>query len=159
VKIAGEGGGWETACFLGSDLTADDIVLEAESDMVETPAVRRGMVMELLKSGLLSGEDGKLTNRNKAKILEMLGFGNWENSRSGEDAHIKKAALENMDIREGKDPGIEEVDDHEIHIEEHTRFLVTGRNGLSDRAKEKANAHIREHKTLKRLSIAANFGK
>jgi hypothetical protein len=42
-----------------------------------------------------------------------------------------------------------------LHIEEHVRFLVAGRDTLSDKAKELTNAHIREHKVLKRLSKIA----
>jgi|AGTN01.1.fsa_nt_gi hypothetical protein len=158
INISGINGEPEILSFLGSDLTSDDIILEADSEMIETPAVRRSMVMDLLKNGILGDENGKLSNRNRAKIIEALGFGNWESAKSAEEAHLKKAALENEDLRKGKDPGIEEVDDHDIHIGEHTIFLVEGRDSLSDKAKEAINRHLREHKVLKRLSAAAESG-
>jgi hypothetical protein len=155
VKISGENGDLEIKSFLGSELTSDDIIMEADSELVETPAVRRSMVIDLLKHGLLSDENGKISNRNKAKIIELLGFGNWEHYKSAEEAHIKKSAIENSELAEAKDPSIEEVDDHDLHIEEHVRFLVSGRDSLSDKAKELTNAHIREHKVLRRLSALA----
>ncbi|MCL2631181.1 MAG: hypothetical protein FWD49_06675 [Firmicutes bacterium] len=158
IKISGDNGDIEIKSFLGSDLSSDDIITEADSELVETPAVRRGMVMDLLKHGLLSDQNGKISNRNKAKILEMLGFGNWENYKSTEEAHIKKSAIENSELLQGKDCGIEEVDDHDIHVEEHTRFLVSGRDSLSKKAKEQANKHIREHKVFKRLIHVAEGG-
>jgi hypothetical protein len=150
-RISGENGKPEIVSFLGSELTSDDIVLEADSDMVETPAVRRSKVEELLKLGLLSDENGKISNRNREKILEMMGFGNWESARSMDEAHIRKAAIENTELMEGKDPGIEDIDDHDIHFAEHARFLVIGRDNLSAEAKKAINKHIRAHKILKRM--------
>lgn len=159
VKISGDNGNLETAYFLGSELNSDDIVMEADSEMVETPAVRRNMVLDLLKAGLLTDEAGKMNNRNKAKVMEILGFGNWESARSVEDAHIKKAGIENAELKDTKDCGIEEVDDHDIHIAEHTVFLVSGRDNLTDAAKEKINTHIRAHKVLKRLEAETKIDK
>lgn len=156
ISVSGDNGELEAVAFLGSDLTADDIVMEAESEMVETPAVRRNMVFDLLQNGLLGDENGKISNRNRAKILEMLGFGNWESARQTEEVHIKKCAFENVELSEGRDCGIEEVDDHDIHIEEHSRFLIAGRNELTDAAKDAINKHIREHKVIKRLSFTAD---
>ncbi|MFA5449218.1 MAG: hypothetical protein WC292_02100 [Clostridia bacterium] len=156
IRISGDNGELEIAAFLGSELTSDDIVMEADSEMVETPAVRRSMVMELLRNGLLGDENGKISNRNRSKILEMMGFGNWESARSTEDAHIKKSNIENSELINGSDPGIEEVDEHDIHIEEHSNFLVEGRDSLSDKAKTAINNHIKEHRTLKRLKEYAD---
>lgn len=153
ARISGDNGSLEVVSFLGSDLTSDDIVLEADSEMVETPAVRRKKVEELLKLGLLADENGKISNRNRAKIMEMMGFGNWEASRSTDEIHIKKAALENAELMMGSDPGIEDVDDHATHISEHTSFLVSGRDKLSDDARKAVNKHIRAHKALERAAL------
>lgn len=152
ARISGDNGTPEIVAFLGSELTSDDIVLEADSEMIETPAVRRRKVEELLKIGLLSDENGKISNRNRAKIMEMMGFGNWEASRSIDDTHIKKAAIENTELQDAKDCGIEDIDDHDIHIVEHSRFLVNGRDTLSNDAKKMINKHIRTHKVLERMS-------
>lgn len=153
IKATGDGGEIETMAFKGSDLNSDDIVMEADSEMVETPAVRKNMVLELMERGLLSDENGKMSNRNKLKILELLGFGNWESARSSDEAHLKKAALENYDVENGLEISTEEVDDHIIHIEEHSRFLVEGRDSLTDKSRNIINAHIREHRILNRLMI------
>lgn len=153
ARISGDNGELEVVSFLGSELTSDDIVLEADSEMIETPAVRRSKVEELIKLGLLGDEDGKISNRNRTKILEMMGFGNWEASRSLDEAHIKKCAIENSELAEGKDCGIEDIDDHEIHITEHARFLVSGRDILTPEAKKELNKHIRAHKVLIRMEI------
>lgn len=155
IRISGDNGEVEVVAFKGSGLTSEDIVMESNSEMVETPATRKNMVLELLKYGLLSDENGKISNRNRAKIVEMLGFGNWEASRSREEMHIRKAAIENLDMSEGKKCEVEAVDDHELHVEEHTACLVSGRDVLSDKAKKLVNEHIRRHKVIARLALAA----
>ena len=155
IRISGDNGEVEVVAFKGSGLTSEDIVMESNSEMVETPATRKNMVLELLKYGLLSDENGKISNRNRAKIVEMLGFGNWEASRSREEMHIRKAAIENLDMSEGKKCEVEAVDDHELHVEEHTACLVSGRDVVSDKAKKLVNEHIRRHKVIARLALAA----
>ncbi len=156
IRISGDNGEVEVVAFRGSGLTSEDIVMESNSEMVETPATRKNMVLELLKYGLLSDENGKISNRNRAKIVEMLGFGNWEAAKSREEMHVRKAEIENLDMSEGKKCEVEAVDDHELHVEEHTSCLVSGRDTLSDKSKKLINEHIRRHKVIARLALAAD---
>ena len=90
--------------------------------------------MELYKNGLLNDENGRLSNRNRAKLLESLGFGVWENSLDTTQLHIKKAIKENLNL---KSITPLEIDDHQIHIDEHTKFI------LSDESEKYSNEHIK----------------
>lgn len=155
VRVGGENGRVEIARFRSSELQGDDVVMESDSEMVETPATRKNMVLELLKYGLLSDENGMISNRNRAKIVEMLGFGNWECSRNDEEVHIKKASLENYDMEIGKEQDVLEFDNHEIHIAEHSAFLVSGKDALSDAVIEKLSAHIRRHRAMMAIEAEA----
>lgn len=148
VAVAGENGRVEVARFKASELRGDDVVMESDSEMVETPATRKNMVLELLKYGLLGDENGKISNRNRAKIVEMLGFGNWEYARNDEDIHIKKASIENYDMQHGKKQEVSEFDNHEIHIAEHTSALVTGKDSLSEDNAKIITEHIRRHRAI-----------
>ncbi len=151
VNISDDNGALEAMSFLGSELNSDDIIMEADSEMVETPAVRKQMVLELLQNGLLGGEDGKLNSRHKAKVLEMLGFGNWENARCLEELHIKKAMVENTDATNSTKIEVEEVDDHDIHIEEHGRYIVANSKELGKKVKSNILQHIRNHKMMRQI--------
>lgn len=155
VRIAGEGGAVELKAFKGSELKSDDIVLESDSTMVETPATRKSMVLELLKYGLLGDENGIISNRNRAKIVEMLGFGNWESARNDEEVHLKKCALENQELATGKTILPDELDDHDVHILEHTISFVSGRDTLSDQAKKAIKEHVRKHKILAKITLSS----
>ena len=41
---------------------------------------------------------------------------------------------------------VEEIDDDLIHIDEHTRFVLSEYNGLSDEQKTRFYNHLKEHK-------------
>lgn len=154
ARVCGEDGLLEMKSFQGSDLTSDDLVFLTENDISDTPANRKNMVVELLKLGLLSEDDGRITKAGKAKILEMMGFGNWESARDIEELHTKRAAEENESVRSGTIE-INEADDHELHVAQHTRAIISKESKLSREAVARLNAHIREHKTFARLEAAA----
>ena len=137
--------GAEIFYFKGSDIGSDDVVFETENQLTDTPATRRTMLFDLLNAGILYNKDGKLTESAKAKILSMMGFGNWDNAQDITQLHIDRAQNENVDIANAT---ILPVDDHNLHIEEHTRFVISN-FGIADKTViDKVLIHIAEHKNL-----------
>jgi hypothetical protein len=104
------------------------------------------MVLDLFKSGLFHDEKGKLNNRMRSRILDALGFGTWENVKDIEILHIKRAVKENMEIEPLK---CLEVDDHEIHIAEHTKHILSESGNCSEKKLKELIKHVDEHKALK----------
>ena len=89
-----------------------------------------------------------MSKRTKAKVLEILGFGSMDNALDTESLHIGKAEEENISGF-AKDVPIDEYDDHEIHIAEHTRYLLSADSEevRNDPAKkERAVSHLKKHK-------------
>lgn len=130
--------------FCGGDIGSDDVVFETENEQNSSPATRKTMLFDLLNAGILSDKDGKLSVASKAKILDLMGFGNWENAQDVTQLHLERAEKENLDIDNAE---MLEVDDHDVHIEEHTRFVISGqadKKGIGYR--NKILAHIRKHK-------------
>jgi len=154
LKITNSGGEIELIYFKASDISSDDVVFETESEISETLAQKRTMVMDLLNAGLLSDEDGKLSNRMRAKALELLGFGLWETAQDTNALHIRRADKENLDITQNKKIEVDEFDNHEIHITEHINYLfggvLDGKNA-NLKAKEILKQHIKEHKKMQLL--------
>ncbi len=137
--------GAEVFYFKGSDIGSDDVVFETENQLTDTPATRRTMLFDLLNAGILYDKQGKLTESSKAKILSMMGFGNWENSQDITQLHIDRAQNENVAIDQAQ---ILPVDDHALHVEEHTRFVISN-FGIVDKATiDKVLAHIEQHKQM-----------
>ncbi len=123
ARVAGERG-VEVIYWTQSDIGGDDIVFETENELNETVASKRNMVFELLKAGLLHDENGKLSNAMRAKVLSILGYGLWEDAQDLSQAHIKRAAEENIRLSAGDEQSILSIDDHGIHIREHIRHLL-----------------------------------
>lgn len=150
LRTAGEQGKVELYYFNSSDLGSDDVVFDTENELSYTPAQKKSAVYELIDAGLLTDDTGKLSERTKAKLLEILGFGSIDNTLDIESLHINKADEENLSGFK-KPIGVDEYDDHELHITEHTRFLLSAESeGVRKNPETKENAleHLRAHKTM-----------
>ena len=109
------------------------------------------MIFELLNAGLLSDENGNINDRMRSKILELLGYGIWEQGQDMATLQRNKAQKENIEcLNNKKIPIVEDIDDHNIHIIEHTAFLLTDTLDESNAehrvVKENLLKHIQEHK-------------
>lgn len=150
LRTAGEQGKVELYYFNSSDLGSDDVVFDTENELSYTPAQKKSAVYELIDAGLLTDDTGKLSERTKAKLLDILGFGSIDNTLDIESLHINKADEENLSGFK-KPIGVDEYDDHELHIAEHTRFLLSAESeGVRKNPETKKNAleHLRAHKTM-----------
>lgn len=147
-RIAGVNGAIQIHYFKGSDLASDDLVFDTDNALSDTPANRRSMVFDLIKLGIMHDENGKMSERNRLKILEMLGFGNWESGKDVAECHREKALRENIDALNNDVTAIE-VDDHELHIVEHTKAVIS--DNVSEIVKDRLLKHIKEHQSFEVL--------
>ncbi|MBO4262402.1 MAG: hypothetical protein J5903_01305 [Clostridia bacterium] len=148
MRIAGENGKVETCYFNSSDVSSDDVIFDTENQLNFTPAQKKSAVYELIGTGLLNDENGRLDERTKGKLLEILGFGSIDNVRDVDRLHAAKAEKENIAGFKEEVP-IDEYDDHEIHLAEHTRFLLSEESeAVRNNEKTKSNvlSHLRAHR-------------
>ncbi len=107
--------------WYSSDLTSDDVIIDNEDELSQTPAQRMQIVKELLQYKLFSNDvDPKTRN----KVIEMMKLGNWESTADIEELHANKAKRENKFIVKGEMPVFKDYDEHEIHQQEHNRFRL-----------------------------------
>ncbi len=158
LKIAGDHGELEVMYFSASDISSDEVTFETDTELNESLAQRRSMVFELLNAGLLQDEDGKLSNRMRIKALELLGFGVWESAQDINELHQKKASSENAKFLNGEAQDVLEIDNHDIHINEHIAFMLGSEfeKKQSEKLKENIINHIRKHKEFKKLENEIN---
>lgn len=150
-RITGDNGDVEIASFCAGNIDSEDIVFDTISDIEDTLSARRAMVYDLLKLGLFADENGKLNASTKARLFEILGFGNWEDGRNNDEIHRKKALRENMEL-EKKDVPVDVYDDHALHIEEHIRACVSTKCVRNKEMRDRVANHIAKHSELARLS-------
>ena len=73
-----------------------------------------------------------------------------DNARDIDALHVNKAELENMSGYKSE-IAVDEYDDHEIHIAEHTRYLLSAESEKTrgdETSKNNAIKHLREHKKM-----------
>ena len=109
------------------------------------------MVLTLLDKGLFNDpETGKISKETLIKIFEMVELGNWEDYAESIDPHESKAKRENTLMINQKEPIFKEYDDHEIHLKEHTSFLISeeceGEIINNPKLEEIFISHIDKHK-------------
>ena len=142
VEIAGKNGEVECKIFETSHITSDDVCLDSENEMNESPSSRKAMVLDLLKYGLLNGENGKMSERVRGKVLEALGFGNWEAVTDLSSLQLKRARSENYGEEKLE---ILAIDDHRLHIDEHTKWVL---ENMDSKRRDEMIEHIKGHKMM-----------
>ena len=156
-RIIGENGSVELFYWKGSDINSEEIVFETESEINQTLAQKRSMIFEILNAGLLNNEEGKLSNYMRSKILEQLGFGIWEISQDMNSLHKNSATRENISLVDDGEMKLPlEIDDHDVHINEHIAFMLGGeferRVKREPKIIDKILDHIRMHKKYKDIT-------
>ena len=101
MRLAGEGQ-TEVFIFSASDITSDDVVFETDNELSFSPSQRRASIMELISSGLLAGEDGRIPGPVKDKLLELLGYGALVGTGQGTTLVAGDKKEQNQTVREGE---------------------------------------------------------
>ncbi|MBQ8844914.1 MAG: hypothetical protein IJ008_02730 [Clostridia bacterium] len=155
TKIVGENGEMDLFFWSKNDLSSDDIEFEVDNEIGDSLTQKREMIFRLIDADILKDTDGKISNRTKLKLLEMLGFGIWENSTDLIELHTKKASNENLNLCKSEEVKVSEIDDHELHVNEHIAFMLSGEY---EEKKKKNNdlekrflIHINQHKNFKNI--------
>ena len=161
TRLVGENGNIEMFYWKNADITSEDVVFETENEVNQTVAQKRSFIYEILKSGLLTDENGVLKNATRQKVLEQLGFGIWENTQDVKTLQINRANDENLNLikhKEISDP--REIDDHELHINEHICFMLGSDFDKTQKRcpeiEELMLNHIRMHKEMKKQNDITN---
>lgn len=149
VRIVGDNGDLDIFYFRGSDISSDDVQFETDNDENYSLSQRREMIFNLLDKGLLQDENGKISNTVKAKIMENIGFGNWENSVDISELHMKNADNENRKLSEGKDVDVKAIDDDKLHLNQHIAYMLKEFycKDFDKEIEKKFLKHIEDHKT------------
>jgi len=150
MTLSGENKKTQVYYFNAADLSVNDLQFETQD--MGTPQEKQATILRLYEAGLLADKDGKISEEHRHRILEAFGFGGFENARDISALHIAKAAEENLQLK-AKDAEVDEYDDHDLHIVEHTRFLLSAEfKRARGNAEMKARflKHMKEHENLKK---------
>lgn len=154
TRIAGQNAGdVSSVIWKGSDLTSDDVIVDTDNEMTNTPAQRKQLALELLQVGLFTDPDtGKMTRETRAKLLEIFELGNWESTIDIEELHTVRAQREAFEFESGKPPTLMQLDNHTLHASEHIKFALSSEfRKIYDTDPDRAKLwldHIEQHKEI-----------
>ena len=126
---------------------SDDVYLDNENELLYTNRQKKDMIFKLYESGLLSDDNGKLRPATKEKVLSLLGYKELDYQKGLARLQEEKAQSEN-DVLLKKEVAVDQIDDHAIHIDEHTRYCLSEHSSLSEQQKQTFYLHIKAHKDL-----------
>ena len=146
MTLTGENKKTQLYYFNASSLDVND--LQFESKETVSPEEKKATLLHLYQAGLLTDENGVMSAENKHRILEAFGFGSYENVKDISAMHIAKASEENLDMKSAE-TAVDDYDDHALHIQEHTRYLLSAdfkRSKDREGIKQRVSEHIKAHK-------------
>lgn len=153
-RVVGENiGDVTTIIWKNSDLSSDDVIVDTDNEMTNTPAQRKQLALELLQIGLFADPDtGRITRETRAKLLEVFQLGNWESAIDIDELHSVRAQREALEFEGGGVPKISELDNHSMHTNEHIKYALSAEfRKLTEHDEEKARMwlnHIQAHKDI-----------
>jgi hypothetical protein len=133
-------------CYFDKSLGfSDDVSIQSENELLYTETQKKEIILKLYESGILTDSEGKVKQTTKEKVLSLLGYKDLDPNKGVGRLQEIKAVNENLKIKtNGLE--VEEIDDHEIHIYEHTRYVLSEYAELTEQEKERLFKHIKEHK-------------
>ena len=143
LRYAGQNNVLNLVYFKGSDVSSDDVIIEADSDLNMTPAQRRTIIYEALDRGLFNDAEGKISPLAKGKILDLLGYSSFVGERDLDGLNRARAGEENLAMQQAE-AEVKEYDDHAIHIAEHTAYLLS--ENVPQAVERRICGHVAAHK-------------
>lgn len=148
-RFTGDEGETELVAWSKSDIGETDVVFETENEVSSSAAARQSLMFDLIKTGLLTDENGKMSDEVRYKILRSFGYGDYEAALDLKNLHVARAEKENAGLKEKK-PEVSEVDDHALHEAEHVKYFLSSEfaeiEARRPEIKERLLSHIREHR-------------
>lgn len=159
TRMTGENLDVQMLMWRGSELTSDDVIIDTDNELSNTPAQRKNTALELFKAGLYTDpETGRLTRSGRLALMDAFNIGTYEDITTMDELQRQEAQRENEENTNGTPPVVSELDDTEIHVLEHTKYAYSAafrqlENEKPDAAQRLLN-HIREHKNVQQQQAA-----
>ena len=135
-----------------STVSSDDVYIVNENELLYTARQKKEMIFKLYQSGLLTDDNGKLRPEIKEKVLTLLGYKELDYQKGLARLQQEKAQRENDKLRKNS-VEVDEIDDDVIHVDEHTRYILSEFTSLSEQQKQRFYEHIRIHKQKINVNI------
>lgn len=155
VNYVGTNNVGKVLIWSSDDINSYDVDYVTENELLMSEDMQKQRFFDAYNMGLFTDSDGKIPQRVKNQALEFMKIGNYSDIMNINSLQIQAAQRENVFFENGVIPKMSEFDDHEIHIEEHLRYILQMDFQLLKIKKPDYAAalenHLREHKAMVEL--------
>ncbi len=134
------------------DINSYDVEYTTENELLYSEDMQKQTFFDLFNMGMYTDKDGTIPTRVKIRAKQLSKAGNFSDLVGIDELQIQYAQRENTFFENGVLPEISDFDEHEIHIEEHLRYILQmDFQILKMRKPEYAQAlenHLRQHKDI-----------
>jgi hypothetical protein len=127
------------------DINSFDIKFDTVNELLLSEDMQKQRFFEAYNLGLFTGPDGTIPQRVKQRALEYMKIGNYSEVMNINQLQIQAAQRENSFFENGVLPEITQIDDHDIHIDEHTRYVLQMKYRIMQKKKPDYAAKMMEH--------------
>ena len=135
-----------------NDINSYDVDYVTENELLISEEMQKQNFFDAYNMGLFTDDEGRIPEKVKIKALEFMKIGNYTELMSLNTLQIQAAQRENVFFESGAIPKVSEFDEHQIHIEEHLRYILQmDFQILKSKKPEYAAAfeeHLKEHKAI-----------
>jgi hypothetical protein len=134
------------------DISSYDIEYTTENELILSEEVQKQRFFEAYNLGFFTDASGRIPERVKYRAREYMKIGNYSDLMSIDTLQMQAAQRENVFFESGVVPTVLEIDNHEIHIDEHMRYVLQMQfQILKSKKPELAQLleqHISQHKQI-----------
>ena len=134
------------------DINSYDVDYVTENELLMSEDMQKQRFFDAYNMGLFTDNQGRIPERVKLRALEFMKIGNYTDIMNMNLLQMQAAQRENVFFENGVMPEVSEFDDHELHVEEHLRYILQMDFRLLKMKKpqfaEALENHIREHKQI-----------
>jgi hypothetical protein len=134
------------------DINSYDVEYVTENELLMSEDAQKQRFFEAYNLGLFTDKNGVIPTRVKQKAKEYMKVASYSDIMTIDELQIQAAQRENVFFENGVIPEVSDFDEHEIHIEEHLRYVLQmDFQLLKNKKPEYAQAledHIRIHKDV-----------
>lgn len=134
------------------DINSYDVEYVTENELLFSEEKQKQGFFDLVNMGMYSEKDGSIPTRVKIRAKQLVKAGNFSDLVGIDELQIQAAQRENVFFENGVLPEVSDFDEHEIHIEEHLRYILQmDFQILKNKKPEYAEAlenHLRQHKEI-----------
>ena len=132
------------------DINSYDVEYTTENELLMSEEVQKDNFFNCYNMGLFLDANGRVPTRIKIRAKEFMKVGNFTDLMGIDELQIQSAQRENVFFENGVVPELSDFDEHEIHIEEHLRYILQMDFQLLKKKKpeyaEALENHLRQHK-------------